>query len=71
MSNAYKLNEDIQHSPQRPQGRVEIEAPPTIYTIVKLMPIEADGRLRYRIKSKADNVERVVTEDQLSHCWRQ
>jgi len=35
------------------------------------MPIEADGRLRYRIKSKSDNVERVVTEDQLSHCWRQ
>lgn len=42
MSHAYKLNEDIQHSPQGPQGRVEIEAPPTIYTIVKLMPIEAD-----------------------------
>ncbi len=71
MSHAYKLNEDIQHSPQGPQGRVEVEAPPTIYTIVRLMPIEADGRLRYRIKSKSDNVERVVTEDQLSYCWRQ
>jgi hypothetical protein len=68
---AYKHNEDIQHSPQGPQGRVEDEAPPIIYTIVKLMPIEADGRLRYPIKSKSDNVERVVTEDQLSHCWRQ
>jgi hypothetical protein len=42
-----------------------------IYTIVKRMPIEADGRLRYRIKSKSDNVERVVTEDQLSYYWRQ
>lgn len=30
------------------------------------MPIEADGRIRYRIRSKSDNVERVVTEDQLS-----
>ncbi len=71
MSHAYKLNEDVQHSPPGPQGRVEVEAPPMIYTIVKRMPIEADGRLRYRIKSKSDNVERVVTEDQLSYCWRQ
>jgi hypothetical protein len=38
-----------------------------IYTIVQLMPIEADGRLRYRIKSKSENIERVVTEDQLSY----
>ena len=32
-----------------------------------VLPIEADGRLRYRIRSKSDNVERVVTEDQLSY----
>jgi hypothetical protein len=70
MSHAYKLNEDVQHSPRGPQGRVEVE-PPMIYTIVKRMPIEADRRLRYRIKSKSDNVERVVTEDQLSYYWRQ
>ena len=31
------------------------------------MPIEADGRLRYRIKSKSENIERIVTEDQLSY----
>jgi hypothetical protein len=31
------------------------------------MPVEADGLLRYRIKSDADNIVRVVTEDQLSH----
>ena len=37
------------------------------YTIVQRMPIEADGRLRYRIKSKSENIERVVTEDQLSY----
>jgi hypothetical protein len=41
--------------------------PPMIYTIVQRMPIEADGRLRYRIKSKLENIERVVTEDQLSY----
>jgi hypothetical protein len=27
----------------------------------------ADGRLRYRIKSKSEKIERVVTEDQLSY----
>jgi hypothetical protein len=38
----------------------------TIYTIVAQLPIEADGRIRYRIKSKTENFERVVTEDQIS-----
>jgi hypothetical protein len=38
----------------------------TIYTIVAHLPIEADGRIRYRIKSKTENFERVVTEDQIS-----
>jgi len=66
MSYAYKLNEDVRHQPQGPQGRAEID-PAMIYTIVQCMPIEADGRLRYRIKSKSGNVERVVTEDQLSY----
>ena len=66
MSYAYKLNQDVRRQPQGPQGRVPTD-PPTIYTIVQLMPIEADGRLRYRIKSKSENIERVVTEDQLSY----
>ena len=66
MSHAYKLNEDVQHLRQGPQGRAEADEP-MIYTIVKCMPIEADGRLRYRIRSKSENVERVVTEDQLSY----
>jgi hypothetical protein len=66
MSYAYKLNEDVHHQPQGPQGRAATD-PPMIYTIVQRMPIEADGRLRYRIKSKSDSIERVVTEDQLSY----
>ena len=37
------------------------------YTVVKQLPIESDGRIRYRIKSQSENFERVVTEDQLSH----
>ena len=67
MSFAYKLNEDVLHRPQGPQGRA-VADPPMIYTIVKCMPIEADGLLRYRIKSKSENIERVVTEDQLSYA---
>ena len=67
MSHAYKQNDDVHHRRQGPQGRAETD-PPVIYTIIKRMPIEADGRLRYRIKSKSDNTERVVTEDQLSYC---
>jgi hypothetical protein len=67
MSYAYKLNEDVHHQPQGPQGRAATDRP-MVYTVVQRMPIEADGRVRYRIKSKSDNVERVVTEEQLSYC---
>ena len=66
MSYAYELNEDVHHQRQGPQGRAVADAP-MVYTIVQRMPIEADGRLRYRIKSKSENIERVVTEDQLSY----
>jgi hypothetical protein len=67
MSYAYKVNEDVHHLAQGPQGRAATD-PPMIYTIVQRMPIEADGRLRYRIRSKSEHVDRVVTEDQLSYC---
>ncbi|MEY9880279.1 hypothetical protein ACVIU7_001424 [Bradyrhizobium liaoningense] len=66
MSYAYKLNEDVRHQPQGPQGRATAE-PPMIYTIIQHMPIESDGRVRYRIRGKSEKIERVVTEDQLSH----
>lgn len=66
MSYTYKLNEEVRHQPQGPQGRAATE-PQMIYTIVQHMPIESDGRVRYRIKCKSGNIERVVTEDQLSY----
>ncbi len=66
MSHVFKLNQDVRHQSQGPQGRAAIDAP-MIYTIVQRMPIEADGLLRYRIKSKSENIEIVVTEDQLSY----
>jgi hypothetical protein len=66
MSHAYKPNEDVHHQPQGPQGRDTTDQS-MIYTVVRRMPVEADGRIRYRIKSKTENIERVVTEDQLSY----
>jgi len=65
MPYAYKLNTEVRHRGQGPQGRVEVEEP-KVYTIIQRMPVEADGRLRYRIKS--EKIERVVTEDELSYC---
>jgi hypothetical protein len=65
MSHAYQLNEVVLYHGQGPQGRVQVEEP-KVYTVVRLMPVEADGRLRYRIKS--EEIERVVTEDELSYC---
>jgi hypothetical protein len=51
MSYAYKLNQDVRHQPQGPQGRAATD-PPTIYTIVQPMPIETDGRYASRASLK-------------------
>jgi hypothetical protein len=67
MSQDYKVNDDVYHRTQGPQGRMTVEKR-AVYTVVQLMPIEADGRVRYRIKSESEKIERVVTEDQLSRC---
>ena len=64
MSHAYGLKESVVHHAQGPQLRVKIQEL-EVYTIVQRMPIESDGRLRYRIKS--DKVERVVAEHELSY----
>jgi hypothetical protein len=64
MPHVYRLDDSVRHRTQGPQGRVQVEEP-RVYTVVRCLPIEADGRIRYRIKS--DNIERVVTEDELSY----
>lgn len=61
----YKPNDDVLHVGQGPRGRMSLEKP-TTYTVIQQLPIESDGRIRYRIKSQSENFERVVTEDQLS-----
>ena len=65
MAHNYAINDDVHHQLQGPQGRAVVKQR-SVYTIVSCLPIEADGRPRYRIRSKTENIERVVTEEQLS-----
>ena len=65
MEHTYHIDDDVLQQFQGPQGRGVVE-PSHVYTIIALLPVEADGRLRYRIKSKEENFERVVAEDLLS-----
>jgi hypothetical protein len=61
----YAINDDVLLQLQGPQGR-DGQKQRDVYTITARLPIEADGRPRYRIKSKTEKVERVVTEEQIS-----
>jgi hypothetical protein len=65
MAHNFAINDDVHHHQQGPQGRADVRER-SIYTIVSRLPIEADGRPRYRIKCKTENIERVVTEEQIS-----
>jgi hypothetical protein len=65
MEHIYHIDDNVLQQFQGPQGREGVEQS-NVYTIIALLPIEADGRARYRIKSKEENFERVVTEDLLS-----
>jgi hypothetical protein len=66
MEHTYHIDDHVLRQSDGPQGREVVEQS-NVYTILALLPVEADGRLRYRIKSKEENFERVVTEDALSH----
>jgi len=57
MSHVYKLNAGVRHLPRGPQGRMTSEAP-TVYTVIQHMPIEGDGRIRYRIRSNTEKGRR-------------
>jgi hypothetical protein len=61
----YAIDDDVLLQLQGPQGR-DVQKQRDVYTITARLPIEADGRPRYRIKSKTEKVERVVTEEQIS-----
>jgi hypothetical protein len=66
MEHVYAIDDDVRHQMQEPQGRSDVDQTHA-YTIIALLPVAADGRLRYRIKSKAENFERIVDEDSLTH----
>jgi hypothetical protein len=65
MEHIYRIDDDVLHQFQGPQGREVVEQS-NVYTIIALLPVEADGRPRCRIKSKEENFERVVAEHLLS-----
>ena len=65
MAYNYAINDDVLLQLQGPQGR-DVPKRRDVYTVTARLPIEADGRARYRIKSKTEKVERVVTEEQIS-----
>ena len=63
MSYTYAINDSVLLRPQGPQGR-DVPKQRNIYSITARLPIEADGRPRYRIKT--EKVESVVTEEQIT-----
>lgn len=65
MSHSYAEDEDVHHLNQGPQGRTPDYTPRKLFTIVGLMPIESDGRRRYRIKEKGSNLLRIAYENEL------
>lgn len=65
MSHSYSIDDEVHHRRQGPQLR-QVSNPREIYTITRCLPIEGDGRVRYRIKCTNENFERVVFEDELS-----
>lgn len=69
MKHNFAINDDVYYQIQAPQGRAFLKER-SIYSIISYLPIEADGRRRYRIKCKAGKVERVVTEEQISRLDR-
>jgi hypothetical protein len=54
MEHTYHINDHVSRQIDGPQGREVVEQS-NVYTILALLPVEADGRLRYRIKSKEEN----------------
>ncbi len=61
MTHRFSIGQIVHFTPQF-SGR----ATSGTYKIVRLMPIENDSRLRYRIKNASDSFERVAEETQLS-----
>jgi hypothetical protein len=61
MAHKFMRDQNVAHQPRGPlvDGRKS-------YKIISLLPLEADGQYRYRIKCEDENFERVATESELS-----
>jgi hypothetical protein len=64
LAHQFPISGKVRHSPQGPSRGKEGQRPS--YTVVAHLPIEMDGRVRYRIRNSLDGGERIVTEEQLS-----
>jgi hypothetical protein len=51
---------------ERPLCAISGRSRMRVYSILALLPVETDGRLRNRIKSNEENCSRIVIEDPLS-----
>jgi hypothetical protein len=65
MAHSYSVDDEVHHRPQGPQLSL-VPIVRQVYTIVRCLPIERDGRVRYRIKCDGENFERVAYEDELT-----
>ncbi len=61
MSHKYSSGQDVYYEPQFGNN-----ASRGTYKIVRLLPIESDRRLSYRIKSTTESFERIAEEHQLT-----
>ena len=61
MTHKYTAGQDVFYEPAfgNPAARGK-------YTVVRTLPMENDSRISYRIKSMAENFERIAEEHQLS-----
>ncbi|GIL02711.1 MAG: hypothetical protein BroJett030_26100 [Alphaproteobacteria bacterium] len=57
---SFAVGQRVEFAPSRSDG----DAPPGIYTVVRLLPNDSNDR-EYRVKSTRDGHERVVRESQI------
>ena len=55
MEHVYHIDDDVLRQIDGPQARDVVEQS-KVYTILALLPVEADGRVRYRVKSREENL---------------
>jgi hypothetical protein len=61
MTHKYAAGQDVYYEPTFGNAAARGK-----YTVVRTLPMENDSRVSYRIKSLAENFERIAEEHQLS-----